>query len=179
MLPHIMFHHVYEHHRQDFNQMFLGTNDPNVLPNVLPQFWQELALRRDPRLQHHPMFGTANWHTRAIPISLHGDAVPVIRCTRAGSESFDTYSWMSILGEGTTLYLKQYLFGLFNAMKTADTMTPVWEEICWSLKAPRTCYLQAAELGCESQCHRCEGEPSTQPSGGTCKEGWGGWGRKG
>ena len=135
MLPHIMFHHVYEHHRQDFNQMFLGTNDPAELPTVLPKFWQELALRRDPRLQHHPMFGTANWHTRAIPISLHGDAVPVIRCTRAGSESFDTYSWMSILGEGTTLYLKQYLFGLFNAMKTADTMTPAWEEICWSLEA--------------------------------------------
>ena len=77
MLPHIMFHHVYEHHRQDFNQMFLGTNDPAALPTVLPVFWQELARRRDPRLEHHPMFGTANWHTRAIPISLHGDAVPV------------------------------------------------------------------------------------------------------
>ena len=135
MLPHIMFHHVYEHHRQDFNQMFLGTNDPAALPTVLPVFWQELARRRDPGLQHHPMFGTANWHTPAIPISLYGDAAPGIRCPRAGSESFGTYSWMSILGKGTTLYLKQYLFGLFNTMKTADTMTPAWEEICWSLEA--------------------------------------------
>ena len=84
--------------------------------------------------------------------------VPDIRLRAPATERFvivppiHLRGW-AFWGKGLRLYLKQYLFGRFNAMETADTMTPVWEEICWSLEPLRTCYLQAAELGCESQCH--------------------------
>ena len=80
------------------------------------------------------MLSKPRWQYRAIPLSFHGDAVPCMRVGKAGSDSFDAYSWQGLLGAGSTLFLKQYLFGLFTAMVTANTMAPIWAEVLWSFQ---------------------------------------------
>ena len=120
-----------ENNRDHFNLLMLGDVTGNT--GSINRFWNEVVGRKDPRIQHHPMISCEGWTSKAIPISLHGDAVPCICRGRAGVKSFDCYCWMCILGSGPTLLLKQYIFGLFTANRTRQTMPQAWLIICWSL----------------------------------------------
>jgi hypothetical protein len=131
MLPHVMFHHLFVHHKAHFNELFLGQVAGGA-SRVL-EFWQGVAQRRDPRVQNHPMMTRPGWHNLAIPISLHGDAVPCLRTGRAGSKSLDAYSWQGLLGTGPTLFVKHYIFGVFTTSVTENTMGDAWRVISWSL----------------------------------------------
>eukprot|EP00972_Heterocapsa_arctica_P083287 12272700-Heterocapsa_arctica.AAC.1 len=73
----------------------------------------------------------ADWATLAVPMALHGDAVPVLAVGKAGTKSLDVFSWQSILAQGTTLQVKSYVFSMFeqNKAKTEthgrDTMAEI------------------------------------------------------
>ena len=72
-LPHALFSWYYHNNEERFRQLFLGeaTGDKAV------EFWTELERRGDPRLTSHPMRRRRDWKQHAIPLSLHGDGVPV------------------------------------------------------------------------------------------------------
>ena len=133
LLPHQLFCHLFENHRSIFNSLFLA--QPEGGESQLPHFWKQVAARRDPRLQHHPMLRRPQWSSKAVPISLHGDAVPCIRCGRAGSRSLDVYSWQGLLGQGPTLWQKQYIFAVWTSLLTGTTMQEAWAVLSWSLQA--------------------------------------------
>eukprot|EP00969_Alexandrium_andersonii_P303175 13401228-Alexandrium_andersonii.AAC.1 len=107
-------HDLFHDHRARFDELlFGGTYDPDTLKG----FWKHVAMSKDPRLANHPMIQRANWAEKAIPISLHGDGVPAIGVGKAGSKSYDCYSWQSLLAHGSTSTIKQYLFGIFDDCK--------------------------------------------------------------
>ena len=79
------------------------------------------------------------WRRSAIPILLHGDAVPVVNVGRTGTKSLDCISWRSLLASGHTMAIKLWIFGIVEQCKVklpgAHTMTKVWRIIAWSLEA--------------------------------------------
>ena len=131
MLPHETFAHLHEHHPKRFAKLFLDSEGGH--DNALSSFWAEVTHRKDPRLQYHPMCQRDNWMEKAVPFSLHGDAVPCLNIGKPMTRSFDTYSWQGILSSGTTKEVKLYMFGLFECSKTQHTMDKIWAVLMWSL----------------------------------------------
>ena len=82
-----------------------------------------------------------DWMKRAIPISLHGDAVPVVRVGKPASESLECLSIQSLLASGRTLEVKLLLYSMFEHSKvkdvagTTDSMDTVWRVLVWSLQS--------------------------------------------
>ena len=138
MLPHTTFSHLFSHHRDKFNFKFIGIGPSD---DKLHSFWSEVVARKDPRIIRHPMCTRPNWTRRAIPIALHGDAVPVFGVGRPTTKSLDCYSWQSLLAFGPTMSIKMLISCIFehNKFKHADgterSMDDIWKIICWSLGA--------------------------------------------
>lgn len=138
MLPHVTFAHIYTNHTNQFNFKFLGTPP---IENKLHDFWSVVVARRDPRIVRHPMCAKPNWTHRAIPIAIHGDAVPVYGVGRPTTKSLDCFSWQSLLAFGQTMVVKMLMVAVFdqNKSKSEDgslqTMDSVWSILCWSLAA--------------------------------------------
>ena len=98
--------------------------------------------RGDPKLLQHPMTSRRHWKRTHVPLSLHGDAVPVTKVGKAGTKSMDVYSTSGLLGVGTTRALKLYTFGLFTSTEVKenrDTMANIWATLLWSLNALFEC----------------------------------------
>ena len=139
MLPHIYFADLYQNHRDEFNNVMLGAVRGHGPRQT--EFWEGVIARRDPRVQFHPMCTRPGWKNLAVPISLHGDAVPCIQVGRAGSKSLDVYNWQSALAEGTSTRLKIFIHAIFETCKAHleehghCSMTEIWKIIVWSLKA--------------------------------------------
>ena len=97
-----------------------------------------MEARGDPRLLQHPMKSRSHWKRTHVPLSLHGDAVPVTKVGKAGTKSMDVYSTSGLLGVGTTRALKLYTFGLFTSSEVKEnrnTMAKIWAVLMWSLEA--------------------------------------------
>ena len=63
-----------------------------------------------------------------MPLSLHGDAVPVTKIGKTGSKSMDVYGTSGLLGVGSTRALKLFTFGLFTTSEVKEdraTMTKI------------------------------------------------------
>ena len=78
----------------------------------------------------------------ALPISIHGDGVPVLGVGGHQIRGLDCISWQSLMAtEGGARDLKHYVFGLFEDSKAkadidgVDTMDEAWKILCWSLRA--------------------------------------------
>ena len=136
ILPHEAISHVYHHHRAWFNMLYIGAH--NVEDAPLHNFWDTVEARGDPRLLEHPMCLVPRWKRTYVPLSLHGDAVPVTKVGKSGSKSMDVYSTSGLLGVGTTRALKLYMFGIFTSSEVKEgrnTMQTILPIIMWSLQA--------------------------------------------
>ena len=84
------------------------------------------------------MRSRSHWKRTHVPLSLHGDAVPVTKVGKAGTKSMDVYSTSGLLGVGSTKILKLYSFGLFTSSEVKEnryTMAKIWAVLIWSLQA--------------------------------------------
>lgn len=131
ILPHIMFAFLFVHNRASFDSLILGATAAHPNPQ-LDSFWETILTTGDPRIQGHPMRSRPNWMQKMIPLALHGDAVPVTRVGKKGSQSYDAYSWQSVLARGTTLQIKHLIFGIFENNKTRAAMDGLWDVLVWS-----------------------------------------------
>jgi hypothetical protein len=89
-------------------------------------------------MEGHPMKAIPNWMRRAIPIALHGDAVPVTGCGKVWSKSMLAMSWCSLLGSGTTVAFNFLIFAYFCALGfkgtgPLNTDARIFKIIVWSL----------------------------------------------
>ena len=132
ILPHLVFAFFFSGMRSNFDAKMFG---PEGAEDRIHDFWSEVVHRRDPRLARHPMCDKIDWMRRAIPLVIHGDAVPVVKVGRPGTKSFDCLSWASLLASGHTLKVKNWMFGLFEQNKGVDTMDEVWRVLMWSFRA--------------------------------------------
>mgnify|MGYP006999510162 CR=1 FL=1 len=90
LLPHVNFAYMFSDHKHLFNSLFLGAGDGGE--NKVRAFCEGVTARRDPRRRFHPMCKRQEWEERAVPISLHGDAVPCVGIGKPHCNSFDADS---------------------------------------------------------------------------------------
>ena len=138
LLPHEIISHVYHNHPTLFSSLYIGESNGQETPAKLDEFWTTVEARQDPRLFEHPMKSRSHWKSTHVPLSLHGDAVPVTKVGKAGTKSMDVYSTSGLLGVGTTRALKLYTFGLFTSSEVKEnrnTMAKIWAVLMWSLEA--------------------------------------------
>ena len=138
LLPHLLFHFLFTCRNDDFKDMFIGAGAGNPVES----FWEGVLGSNDPRLEGHPMKARPDWMSFALPLSLHGDAVPCVAVGKSSCQSFDAYSWQGVLAKKMpTMRVKQYLFGLFERCKLKltkktrmgrDTMADIWPVVLWS-----------------------------------------------
>lgn len=64
ILPHKLFHHLYEKHRNFFMEQ---------IQRAGPQFFWDQCPENDPRLIGHPVKDMPGYQTKACPLILHGD----------------------------------------------------------------------------------------------------------
>ena len=81
-------------------------------PTRLQRFWDATA--GSPQLEGHPIRRVKNWKLRAIPISFHGDGVPVTGLGKSWSRSMIMYTVSSMVGLGTTLETMLLVFACFK-----------------------------------------------------------------
>ena len=117
--------------------------------SALEECWTSVETVGDPRLDHHPMKQSPHWKTTYIPMALHGDAVPVIKVGKAGTQSFDATSICPLMAIGQTKVNKRFVVGLFEKCKVAtskgngqnkqiihdvnNTTWHIWRVVLWSL----------------------------------------------
>ena len=101
---------------------------------MLEEFWDTVEDRGDPRLEGHPMVERDDWKRRAIPIMVHGDAVPTTGVGTSSQKSFDVSSIQGVLSVGPTIAVKLYMAGVFEANKAGmATTAALWMLIVHSL----------------------------------------------
>ena len=129
-LPHVVFSHYWHKNRERFHELF--TSDAPTDADR-ESFWRELIRRGDPRATTHPIRKRGKgWARKAVPLSVHGDAVPVIKAGKTGTRSLDAYSMAGVLAHGPTIRTKQLLFAMFTDQFDDETMEQIWVRICWS-----------------------------------------------
>ena len=110
-----------------------------ILPDVtrIRIFWDAIA--DHPLLQGHPIHGIRGWRDRCIPISVHGDGVPVTGIGKSWSKSMEVLSWASCLAQGTTLGTFNFIFAMFKTVfctePDRDTVRELCEKLRWSFEA--------------------------------------------
>ena len=87
--PHEIISHVWSNHPTLFSSLYIGKSSGQETPDKLEEFWNTVDARGDPRLLQHPMKSRIDCTRTHVPLSLHGDAVPVTKVGKAG-----TNQWM-------------------------------------------------------------------------------------
>ena len=127
LLPHVFLSSLWNNFRNSFSTLVCPDAD------ALEHFWD--AMDNHPALVDHAMKTRPNWKRRAIPLVLHGDAVPVTGIGRSWSRSMLNISVSSVLGRGPAMDTQFLIFWLMTALFVDDrlTMLMAWKIICRSL----------------------------------------------
>ena len=126
-LPHLVFATVHATQPQAWSDRILGQD------GLMAKFWHDM--QDSPQYESHPVASRADHKKRCIPISVHGDGVPVSGIGRAWGLSTEVVSWTSLLGAGSTLDITWFIFSMLNKLEAPGRATPdrVWQIIVWSL----------------------------------------------
>ena len=129
--PHDMFSSLYHKYPLEWAS--------RIVPDVsrISAFWN--SLRDMPLLENHCVKGRRNWTNLCIPISLHGDGVPIVGVGRSWSKSLEILSWASCIAQGSTLGTFNYICSVFAAALVTeagrDTLAELFRVLAWSLRA--------------------------------------------
>lgn len=100
-------------------------------------FWHQM--RGTPAMANHPVLERADFDTRCVPLSIHGDGVPVSGVGKAWSQSVDAFSWRSMLSRGSTLLTNYLMFIIYKFLKVTTEGRGTYEKffsvLAWSLRA--------------------------------------------
>ncbi len=131
LYPHQFFAALHENHQGIFVQRMCGGD--GTCPT---RFWA--AMEKHPRMQFHPELQDKRIAGMTIPISFHGDGVPVAGIGKSWSKSVDVFSWSSCLSSGSTA-TKTFLIFLVHKLLTVSseqhhTMNTFWTHLRWSFE---------------------------------------------
>ena len=101
LLPHIWFWFLHKHYPKAFFKRLLGCTEAQATTR-LTGYWDSVRADDPRRL---PCMGRPHHRETAVPIGLHGDAVP---CTK--KDSLDVVSFFSLLGSGPTVAICFFCF---------------------------------------------------------------------
>ena len=125
---------MFELYPEAFRERFLGGVEQKV-----SEFWQAMIAAEHPALDEHPLVTKESFQTRAVPLSLHGDGVPVSGVGKAWSQSVDCYSFSSLLSSGSTIFSNYVIFFIYKMLKVSgghrDTFAAFFRKLCWSFNS--------------------------------------------
>ena len=131
--PHELFSTLYHEYPWHFRK--------TVVPSTakLHAFWDSQEF--NVALHGHPVQRREGWRDLAVPISVHGDGVPVVGVGKGWSMSLEILTWMSLLGVGSTLETNFYIYSIFKDLVVegetvgTDTYKTFWRKLRWSMMA--------------------------------------------
>lgn len=112
--PHAVFSDIYNNYNTAFSEKVCPDRD------TLESFWCDME--ESPQLRNHPVRSVPNWRRRAIPLSLHGDGVPITGVGKSWSQRTDIFSWCSLFGTGLTRTFNYYIWGVFKQSSAAGKL---------------------------------------------------------
>ncbi len=103
----------------------------------LKGFWE--FMDQNPAMLGHPVKTRVNYKALAVPLSFHGDEVPIVGLGMGWAKLMATFSWASLLGAGSTIQTMHYRWSAFTALcKTGDcdgTFHMFFRILAWSFEA--------------------------------------------
>ena len=125
-LPHEIFAAIHEQFPAKFQEKFTGP------AGAIETFWADME--GHPALDAHPMKAKPDWNRMTVPLSVHGDGVPVAGIGKSWARLLDVYSWASLVGSGGTLDSMMLIYVAFVHLLTQETMQKMWHIVCWSFR---------------------------------------------
>ena len=123
MLPHLLFSSLYEHYRDQFEELFAVKQ--------CQSFWKNLEQKKDPRLVPPITLGKRVVSpSTTIPIFVHGDGVEFVK-----DSSLMTWSWGSMLSQQSSLSTHLLITAWPKSCQTDNTWKPMDKVISWSFTA--------------------------------------------
>ena len=130
LLPHVWFAHVFREYPEAFKARVCPSHD------ALRAFWREMD--DNPQMVGHPLQDRPGYRRWAVPLSLHGDGVPVTGVAKAWQKGMNIWSWNSLVASGATTQFNFYIYGVWKAMCCRagghPTMRLFWRILAWSLR---------------------------------------------
>lgn len=121
-LPHEIFASLFHDYQESWREVIL----PH--PEKLKQFWE--VAKNYPCMEDHPLDASQlQW---AIPLSLHGDGFPTSGAGKVSCKMFTNFSWSSLLGEGSTALMQQYIWGVVDSVGGQRTLDDFFSILAWS-----------------------------------------------
>lgn len=129
-LPHVLFSDIYNQYPDAWRERILPST------SKLNEFWHEM--QNSPILVNHPIRNLDNYQSRAIPLAIHGDGVPIVGVGKTWGKSVDVFSWRSLLATGSTIQFTFYVWSVFQKllaqMPLFNTKSRFWRIFVWSLE---------------------------------------------
>jgi hypothetical protein len=127
MLPHETFAHIYHNYPEVWSK--------SVMPNTskLHEFWT--AMEHNPQMLGHPLKSRANYSKWAVPLSFHGDGVPLQGIGKIWVKLMTVFSFGSLLATGLTRDVQFLIWGCFDKLlQTGEvsTLDEFWMVLRWS-----------------------------------------------
>jgi hypothetical protein len=130
LLPHEVFACIYAHYPAIWKSSIIGED------GRIEEFWN--SMQTNPNFDEHPVSQMQGYRSKAIPLSMHGDGVPVTGVGKSWSKSVDVFSWSSMLGAGCTLDMHFYIYLFFANLavkqNAANSMAVFWKILVWSFE---------------------------------------------
>lgn len=131
LLPHTMFAALWSQYQCIWSS--------SILPCAarLRDFWK--INRSHPAMSGNPLAARADLETRVIPISFHGDDVPITGVGKSWCSQMTVFSWSSMVGSGTTRTSQFFIYGVFDKLRRIDpdqnndTLGRFFRILTWSL----------------------------------------------
>ena len=145
LLPHEMFAAFYEN-QEKWKESMLPDE------SKLPLLWS--SLEGHPSMQAHPITKQKDYKSTFLPLTLHGDEVPVQGIGKIWCRSCLAFSWCSLLANalgGKCSEIMVYIAGFFEKFvvegtsSTLGTMGTFWAILRWSFMAMWTGRWPAAD----------------------------------
>ena len=115
-LPHLHFHSMYKNHKELFFKHFWPQK-----PHSLSSFWQKFS--KHISMKEHPALQREDSFNLALPLKIHGDAMPVTGIGKVWSKGMLVMSWSGLLNNASSrencyvMYvaagLQKFLFALW------------------------------------------------------------------
>lgn len=130
-LPHEYFAAMFED-KQQWHDCILPD------PEAVARFWENF--QHHPCMDKHPVKQRKDWKRTVLPLSLHGDEVPVIGVGKIWCRSVLSFSWCSLVANAlgaTGDNIMFYIWGIFEKYAQSGTdgaMQSFWTIMAWSFQ---------------------------------------------
>ena len=124
LLPFELFAAIYEQFPDKFEKRITGPS------GAIEEFWGDME--HHPAVKSHPMRMQSDWRSKVVPLSMHGDDVPVAGVGKSWARLLNIYSWTSLVGKGGTLDMLFFIYAVFVHLQTKETQAAVWKVLVWA-----------------------------------------------